>query len=348
MLEELNDRTRIVLRHIVSAYLKTGEATGSRSLSKMEDLNLSPATIRNIMADMEEAGLLYSAHSSAGRLPTQMGLKLFIDGILEVGTLPPEERKAIELQCRQDGSNVTKLMERAGDIMSNLSLCAGIVMAPTLNRTLKHLEFIRLNPEKALVVMVDELGMVENRIIDLPAGIPAHALIQAGNYISSHLNGRNLEEVQTAIEDEISSRRAQIDQLSAGLVQKGLASWSEADKEQAVLVIRGQEKLLNDVRAIEDVERIRNLFSALEGKENLLNLLKATDSGEGVKLFIGAETHLFGLTDCSMIVAPYAGKDNQIAGAIGVVGPLRMNYARIIPMVDYTAEVLSQLIGDNR
>ncbi|MFK7866259.1 MAG: heat-inducible transcriptional repressor HrcA [Alphaproteobacteria bacterium] len=348
MLNELNQRARTVLGHIVSGYIETGEATASRTLSRMEDLGVSPATIRNVMADLEDAGLLYAPHSSAGRLPTAQGLKLFIDGILEIGTLNPEEQKQIDEHCHSENDNITRLMEKAGDVMSNISLCAGLVVAPSLNRSLKHMEFIRLNAEKALVVMVDELGMVENRIIDLPAGIPAQALVSAGNYISSHLVGRDLKAVQQAIESEINTRQSQLDSLSTKLVTAGLASWSSLGNEDAVLVVRGQGKMLQDVSALEDLERVRSLFMALEVKENLLKLLTATEGADGVKIFIGAETRLFGMSDCSVIVSPYQDQENKIIGAVGVVGPLRMNYARIIPMVNYTAEMVSKFIGNNR
>lgn len=345
MLDDINKRARVVLSHIVETYLGTGEAIGSRTLSKMEDIGISPASVRNVMADLEDAGLLYSPHTSSGRLPTPLGLKFFIDGILEVGKIGEAQRHEIDLQCRTEGRNMTKLLENAGDVMSNISLCAGLVMAPKLSRNLKHMEFIRLSLEQAIVVMVDDHDMVENRLISLPKGLPANALTLAGNYISSHLKGRDLQSVKQTIEAEISSRKAQIDEISARLIAAGLDSWSEIEKAEDLLVVRGQANLLNDVSALADIERVKNLFTALEGKENLLKLLKATDGAKGVKIFIGAETRLFGISDCAMIVAPYTNAEKRIIGAIGVVGPLRINYANIIPMVDYTAEVVSKLIG---
>ena len=352
MLSTLNARSREVLKHIVEAYLQTGEATGSRTLShtlaRESGLDLSPASVRNVMSDLEDAGLLYAPHTSAGRLPTAVGLKFFVDGMLEYGRLESEDQKAIEAQCAASGQNLPELLESASTIMSGISRCAGLVLAPKQTDRLRHIEFVRLNPEKALVVMVSETGLVENRLIDLPPGLPAHSLVEAGNYLSNRLSGRDFPEARSLIQKEIDTRRSEINRMSEGLVKLGLASWSEVNDEQAVLVVRGHSNLLSQIKALEEIEQIRDLFTALETKENLLKLLDAAETGQGVKIFIGAETKLYGLNDCALIVAPYSTQNQHTVGAIGVVGPLRMNYGRIIPMVDYTAEMLSRIMSSGK
>lgn len=347
MITELNERSRDILRLVVEAYVETGEPVGSRTLSRKLDMGLSPATIRNVMADLEEAGLLYAPHTSAGRLPTDSGVRLFVDGLLQSGQLSPVDRVAIEEKCAASGRSVTQILEEASTLMSGLSRCAGLVTAPKTDGVLKHIEFVPLGPGRALVVMVTEQGMVENRVIDLPLGLPGSALIEATNYLTARLVGRSIAEAREAIGQEIERDRAQIDALTAKVVEAGLATWSDIASGEGVLIVSGQSNLLEDVQAIGDLERIRTLFTALEGKENLARLLDAAETAEGVQIFIGAESDLFTHAGCSLIVAPYGrGEDDKtIVGAIGVLGPTRMNYARIIPMVDYTAKVVGRLVG---
>jgi heat-inducible transcriptional repressor len=342
-LAALNERSRDIFRHIVEAYVETGAPIGSRTLSRQLGMHLSPATIRNIMADLEDAGLLYAPHASAGRLPTEMGLRLFVDGLLEYGNLSEEDRKRIEGRCAATGRSLSQALEEASTMLSDLSHCAGLVVAPKMEEALKHIEFVSLGPGRALVVMVTSSGAVENRIIDVPMGLPASSLVEASNYLTSRLVGRTLGEAQAAVESELKQDRAELNELTTKLVQAGLADWSEGN--QGALIVRGQAQLLQDITAIEDLERVRKLFSALETKESLLRLLDLADDAEGVQIFIGADNELFGMTGCSMVVAPYTNSRQQFVGAIGVIGPTRINYARIIPMVDYTAKLLGRLVG---
>jgi heat-inducible transcriptional repressor len=340
---ELNERSREIFRVIVDGYVATGEPVGSRTLSRRLGQNLSPATIRNVMADLEEAGLLYAPHTSAGRLPTEAGLRLFVHGLLEIGRLAEDERRSIESLCAARGKSLAQALEEATSALSGLSHCAGIVVVPKQERPLKHLEFVHLGPGRALVVLVTEDGLVENRVIELPLGLPPAALVSAGNYLNARLIGRTIEEAKAEIEEEIASNKARLDELTSKLVATGLASW--AGGEGSALIVRGQANLLEDVTALTDLERLRTLFEMLETRETMLRLLDASKQGEGVQIFIGAESHLFGITGCSVVIAPYHNSREQIVGAIGVIGPTRLNYARIIPMVDYTAKVIGRLIG---
>ncbi len=345
MITELNERSREILRHVVEAYVETGEPVGSRTLSRRLGMALSPATIRNVMADLEEYGLLYAPHTSAGRLPTEQGLRLFVDGILQVGALTRDERTSIDSQCKVSGRSMPQVLEEASALLSGLSHCAGLVVAPKRDLRLKHIEFVNLGPGRALVVMVDEHGGVENRVIDLPLGMPASSLVEASNFMASKLVGRTLSEARKEILDEIRNQKSQLDDLTGKVVEAGLATWSGDSGSSGVLIVRGQANLLEDVNAIADLEHIRALFEALETKEALIKLLDAAHLAEGVQIFIGAESELFTLAGASMIIAPYADSEEKLVGAIGVIGPTRMNYGRIIPMVDYTAKLIGRLIG---
>lgn len=343
---ELNERSRAIFRELVEAYVETGAPVGSRTLSRRLSMSLSPATIRNIMADLEDAGLLYAPHTSAGRLPTEAGLRLFVNGLLEIGALGEEERARIDAECRAAGQSIEDILDRAVTMLSGLSRCAGLVLAPKTHRSLKHIEFVQLGPGRALVVLVTEGGVVENRIVEIPRGMPASALNEASNYLSDRLNGRTLDEAREEILAELEQHRSQLDEVSSRLVEAGLAVWSGGDQDTAAsLIVRGQSHLLQDVKALEDLERVRALFETLETKEQLLRLLDLTNHAEGVQIFIGAESELFSLSGCSLVVAPYFNAREQIVGALGVVGPTRINYARIIPLVDYTAKVVGRLMG---
>ena len=344
MVPELNARSREILRQIIDAYLETGEAVGSRTLSRRLGLELSPATIRNVMADLQDAGLLYSPHVSAGRLPTEAGLRFFVNGLLEVGRLTEDERNSIETQCAAQGRNPQKTLEEATRVLSGLSNCAGLVVAPKNDVRLKHIEFVGLGPDRALVVLVTEDGAVENRVIDMPVGIPASTLVEASNFLSARMVGKTLEEGQAQLAAELEAHRQELDALTRRLVEAGMAT-STGDGDSAALIVSGTERLLDEVQALEDLERVRALYSALETKEAWSWLLDATRGGEGVQIFIGAEDDLFNLTGCSVVVAPYTNSNEQIVGAIGVIGPTRLNYARVIPVVDYTAKVIGRLMG---
>lgn len=341
----LNQRSREILRHIVDSYLETGEPIGSRTISRRLGMVLSPATIRNVMADLEEAGLLYAPHTSAGRLPTDRGLRLVVDGLLEIsGNVSEDERSRIDNLCMASGRSYAEVLEEATSALAGLADCAGLVISPKTENSLRHIEFVPLGGDRALVVLVNDLGMVENRVVDLPRGLPASALVQATNYLNARCSGRSLDEVRRHIGDEIQAQRGELDQLTARVVEDGLALWAGGESGGS-LIVKGQSRLLEDVTALEDLERIRILFDTLEQKQGMLKLLEATGSADGVQIFIGSEHHLFRHTGCSMILSPYRDTRKRVVGAIGVIGPTRMNYARIIPMVDYTARLISRVIG---
>lgn len=349
MIEELNDRSRQIFREIVESFVETGEPVGSRTLARRLPVTLSSATVRNVMADLEDMGLLFSPHTSAGRLPTESGLRLYVDGLLEVGNLTEDERANIKSQCAGTSSSVEGLLEQATQTLSGLANCASLVVAPKTESPLKHIEFVHLSPGRALVILVTESGVVENRIMEIPADLPASALVQATNYLSAKLVGRNISDAHEHIMKELESQRAELDELTARLVEGGLATWAGGDTGAGgSLIVRGQANLLQDVTLVSDLERIRGLFSALETKEQMLRILSMADHADGVQIFIGADNTLFNLSGCAMVVRSYRNEQQQIIGAVGVIGPQRMNYSRIIPMVDYTADLIGGYIGAGR
>ena len=345
MISELNQRSREIFRQIVDAYVATGEPVGSRTIARRLGQSLSPATIRNVMADLEEQGLLYAPHTSAGRIPTEAGLRLFVHALLEIGALSDQERESIESQCAASGRALPDVLTEASQLLSGLSSCAGLVLAPKTDRPLRHIEFVNLGQGRALVVLVTEDGLVENRVIEVPIGVPAATMVMATNYLNARLVGRTLEEARQQVTQEIEERRSQLDELSSKVVEAGLATWAGGSHATGQLIIRGQVRLLEDVTALSDLERIRTLFEVLETRETMIKLLEETGKGAGVQIFIGAENRLFSHTGCSMVASPYTNSKEQIVGAIGVIGPTRINYARIIPLVDYTAKVIGRLIG---
>lgn len=341
----LNARSREILQQIVDTYVETGEPIGSRTISRRLGEVLSPATIRNVMADLEEAGLLYAPHTSAGRLPTERGLRIVVDGLLEIGgDLSEEERGKIDSLLGASGRGYDEVLDEATRALAGLSSCAGLVISPKSEPSLRHIEFVPLAAGRALVVLVNELGLVENRVIELPVDLPASALVQATNFLNTRFHGASLDQALKAIKAEIEQRRIELDELTARVVEDGLALLS-GSPDDGSLIVRGQSRLLEDVSAVEDLERIRLLFDQLEQKQGMLKLLQATGDADGVQIFIGAENQLFEHTGCSMILSPYRDTKKRVVGAIGVIGPTRMNYARIIPMVDYTARLIGRVIG---
>lgn len=342
--EQLNERSREVFRQIVDTFVETGEPVASRAVAARLGTKLSSATIRNVMADLEAAGLLFSPHTSAGRIPTDFGLRLFVDGLLEIGNLSEDERKAIDSHCGAMGRSFDDVLGEAGGVIAELSRGLGLVIAPKSEAGLKHVEFVPLSAGRALVILVTEQGLVENRLIDLPPGLPPSKLVEATNYLNARLRGRTFEEARAIIERELEDNNAEIDELTSRIVSAGLATWS-GDGRGDKLIVRGQSRLLDNVSALDDLERVRKLFDALETKKELLRLLDHTQTAEGVQIFIGAENELFGLSGCSVIAAPYTDANHRYVGAIGVIGPTRLDYARIIPVVDYTAKLISRLIG---
>lgn len=343
MIAELDARAREILRLVVDAYVATGEPVGSRTLAQRVGLNLSPATIRGVMAELEHRGLLCAPHVSAGRIPTDAGLRLFVDGILEIGALPPEEKQSIAEACRARGKNLPEILDQATHRLAGLSACAGLVVAPKTDRGLRQIDFVSLGPGRALVILVTEDGLVENRVIETPPGLPLHSLTVAANYLNAHLRGRSLAEVQAEVQAEIGAQQAALDALTAKLVTSGLAIW--AGQPGGQMILRGASHLLQDIHALEEIERVRKLFEALETRAGMMRLLEATGDAQGVKIFIGAENAIFAETGYSMVLAPYADSRERIIGAVGVIGPTRLNYARIIPMVDYTAKIIGALMG---
>jgi heat-inducible transcriptional repressor len=340
----LNERSREIFRLIVDAYMETGEPVGSRTIARRLNGTLSPATIRNVMSDLELAGLLYAPHTSAGRMPTEAGLRLFVNGLLQVGNLDTAERRAIEANCQAAGRSIEDLLSQASTMLSGLSQCASLVLAPKAEAALRHIEFVSLKPGRALAVMVGDNGLVENRLLELPPDVPVSALVEAGNFLSARLAGRTLAGCRTDILTEIATRRAQLDELTAKVVEAGLAT-RIGDDTGGALIIKGQSNLLKDVTAIEDLERIRQLFGVLEAREQWVRIIDLMGRAEGVQIFIGAQSDLFAMSGCSLVVAPLQNAREQIVGAVGVIGPTRINYARIIPMVDYTAKLVGWLLG---
>ena len=341
---ELDARAREIFRRIVEGYLDTGEPVGSRTLAK-GGLSLSPASIRNTMQDLTQLGLLGAPHVSAGRLPTHAGLRLFVDGLLEVGDVGEDERRSIEARLHAHGRNYEDALNEASSILSGLAGGAGVVVTPIRDAGVKHVEFVALSDGRTLAIMVFEDGTVENRLIRLPAGVTPSALQEASNFLNSRLRGRTLVEAKADLSQELEKARRELDETAARLVEDGLAAWGGGEVEDRALIVRGRANLLEEPQALADLERVRSLFEDLEQKEQLIGLLDGVREGQGVRIFIGAETRLFSLSGSAVIAAPYMTGSQRVLGAIGVIGPARLNYARVIPLVDYTARVLSQVMN---
>ena len=343
-LTELDERAREIFRRIVESYLETGEPVGSRTLSK-GGLPLSPASIRNTMQDLTQLGLLGAPHVSAGRLPTHAGLRLFVDGLLEVGDIAEEERRNIDARLGARGLNYEDALNEASAIISGLAGGAGVGVTPIRDAGVTHVEFVPLSGERTLAIMVFDDGTVENRLIRRPMGVTPSALQEASNFLNARMRGRTLAEAKVDLRAELDRARRDLDETAARLVEDGLAAWGGGDDDARALIVRGRANLLEDREAIEDLERVRSLFEDLEQKEQLIQLLDGVREGEGVRIFIGAETRLFSLSGSAVIAAPYMTGSQRVVGAIGVIGPARLNYARVIPLVDYTARVLGQVMN---
>ena len=310
-------------------------------------MTLSPASVRNIMSDLESLGLIYSPHTSAGRMPTDIGLRLFVDALLEVGNLNAEEQKLIDSQLNGAANQevIESALTEVSDALSGLSHCAGVVLTDKQLNRVKHVEFVRLDDDRALAVIVGEDGSVENRIIDLPEGMTPSVLTEASNYLNSRIRGKTFDECRSQILKELNEHQTELDEISAKLVEIGLATWSGGNDDSKSLIVRGRSNLLDEIDAEQDLERIRTLFDDMEAKKDLIQLLKQSDEAEGVKIFIGSENQLCSLSGSSTIVAPFKDSERQIVGVLGVIGPTRLNYAKIIPMVDYTAKLVSRMIS---
>ena len=345
-LARLNERSREIFRLIVDSYLAHGEAVGSRHLARLLPMPLSPASVRNVMQDLEELGLIYAPHTSAGRLPTELGLRFFVDALLEVGDISRDEREQIEAQVKAASQEQTleALLGEAMMMLSGLTRGAGVVVTTKENARLKHVEFVRIEPERALAVLVAQDGSVENRILQIPAGLPPSTLCEASNYLNARIRNRTLQEVKSEIEASRKLAEVELGELTARLVDAGLASWAESAGHGSQLIVRGQANLLQDLTAIEDLERIRLLFADLETKKDVIDLLNRAEGGDGVRIFIGSENKLFSLSGSSMIAAPFHDREQRIVGVLGVIGPTRLNYARIVPMVDFTSKAVARLL----
>jgi heat-inducible transcriptional repressor len=345
-LAQLDERSREIFRQIIESYLATGEPVGSRNISRLIPMTLSPASVRNVMADLEALGLVYAPHTSAGRLPTEFGLRFFVDAMMEIGDLSGGDRQAIEAQVRAiRGGALDDVLAEASQLLSGLSHGAGVVTTATTNVRLKQIEFVRLEPGKALVVLVSDDGQVENRLLDLPRDLPASSLVEATNFLNARIRGKTLSEARADLEQALLAARAELDEMTKKVVAAGLASWSGGDTADRRLIVRGHAKLLEDLKAMEDLERVRLLFDDLETKRGVIDLLGKAEGAEGLRIFIGSENKLFSLSGSSTIIAPYRDGAGRVVGVLGVIGPTRLNYARVVPMVDYTAKVVSRVLG---
>lgn len=342
-LGELDDRARDIFRRVVETYLETGEPVGSRTVSR-GGVSLSPASIRNTMQDLAQMGLLGAPHTSAGRVPTHAGLRLFVDGILEVGDVGEAEKREIEGRLAGRGRSFQEALDEATNLLSGLAGGAGVVVSPTRDVGVKHVEFVALAPDQALAVIVFEDGGVENRLMRLAPGVTPSTLQEASNFLNARLRGLTLAEAQSKTSAELEQARRELNETAARLVEDGLAAWGGGGDGERALIVRGRANLLQDAQALEDLERVRMLFDDLEQKEQLIGLLDDVREAEGVRIFIGAETRLFSLSGSSVIAAPYMTGRQKVVGAIGVIGPTRLNYARVIPLVDYTARVLGRML----
>jgi heat-inducible transcriptional repressor len=341
-LTELDSRAREIFRRIVESYLETGEPIGSRTIAR-GGVQLSPASIRNTMQDLTDLGLLGAPHVSAGRIPTHAGLRLFVDGLLEVGDIGESDRRNIEARLTAHGRSLDDALNEASSILSGLAGGAGVVVTPARDAGVKHVEFVALAPDQALAIMVFDDGLVENRLMRHASGLTPSSLQEASNFLNARLRGKTLSEAKAEVTVELAGARRELDAAATRLIEDGLAAWGGEGAERA-LIVRGRANLLTDPETAADLERVRMLFDDLERKEQLIDLLDGVRGAQGVRIFIGAETRLFSLSGSALIAAPYMSGRQKVLGAIGVIGPARLNYARVIPLVDYTARALGRVM----
>ena len=342
----MNERSLEVFRRVVEGYLETGHPVGSRTLTRSLSEQVSAATVRNVMQDLEILGLLGSPHVSAGRVPTELGLRLFVDGLLEVADVSGEDRERIDQQLTGDSQDVSALLDRVGDALSGVTRGASLVLAPKQDAPIKHVEFVSLSPERALVVLVFADGHVENRLFAPPPGQTPSSMREAANFLNAIMQGQTLSTINSVIRREIALHRQEIDSLAAELVESGFALWENEGQQNERLIVRGRGNLLNDHESESDLDRIRSLFDDLERKRDIAQFLELAEQGEGVRIFIGSENKLFSLSGSSLVVSPYMNADRKIIGAVGVIGPTRLNYGRIVPIVNYTARRVGKMISD--
>lgn len=343
LLDEMNARSREVFRSVVEAYLESGDPVGSRTLTRQLNEKVSAATVRNVMQDLEYLGLLDSPHVSAGRVPTQLGLRMFVDGLLEVGDLDESDRRKIDSTLDANSGDVQSMLDRVGSALSGVTHGASLVLSPKHDAAIRHIEFVSLNQDQALVVLVFSDGHVENRLFTPPPGQTPSSMREAANFLNALIEGRTLAESRKIIQDQIVQRRQELDQLATEMVESGLAVW-DSEAETTRLIVRGRANLISDKE--EELERIRQLFDDLERKRDIAEFLELTEQGDGVRIFIGSENKLFSLSGSSLVVSPYMNADRKIIGAVGVIGPTRLNYGRIVPIVDYTAQLVGRLVSE--
>ena len=346
LLDELNDRSREVFRKVVEGYLSSGEPVGSRKLTRTLNEKVSAATIRNVMQDLEFLGLLDSPHISAGRVPTQLGLRMFVDGLLEVRDLDQDDRQKIDATVTSNSQDVGTILDRVGSALSSVTQGASLVLTPKHEAAIKHIEFLPVGGDQALVVLVFSDGHVENRLFTPPPGQTPSSMREAANFMNALVEGKTLADLRRTIKDDIAHKRRELDSLAATLVEQGLAIWDDQADNSGRLIVRGRSNLLAEDTHAEELERIRELFDDLERKRDIAEFLELTEQGDGVRIFIGSENKLFSLSGSSLVVSPYMNADRKIIGAVGVIGPTRLNYGRIVPIVDYTAQLVGKLLGD--
>ncbi len=346
ILSEMNDRSREVFRRVVEGYLTSGDPVGSRTLTRAMTEKVSAATVRNVMQDLEFLGLLDSPHISAGRIPTQLGLRMFVDGLLEVGTVSTEDRERIDATMGRNDSDVDSLLDHVGAALSGITRGASLVLSPKHEAPIRHIEFVSLSPERALVVLVFADGHVENRLFTPPPGQTPSSMREAANFLNALAEGKTISDLRRTITQDITRRRQEIDSLARALVESGVALWEHAGEARERLIVRGQSNLLEGATEATEIDRIRSLFDDLERKRDIAEFLDLTETGEGVRIFIGSENKLFSLSGSSLVVSPYMNADRKIIGAVGVIGPTRLNYGRIVPIVDYTAQLVGRLVSD--
>jgi heat-inducible transcriptional repressor len=346
ILAEMNDRSREVFRRVVQGYLDTGAPMGSRTLTRSLSEQVSAATIRNVMQDLEYLGLLDSPHVSAGRVPTQLGLRMFVDGLLEVGDLTSGDRERLDATLGGNDADVAHKLDRLGSALSGVTHGASLVLTPKHEAPIRHVEFVSLAPDRALVVLVFADGHVENRVFTPPPGQTPSSMREAANFLNALAEGKTVSELRLVMETAVSARRQEIDTLARQLIESGSAMWENEGDRTERLIVRGRSQLLDSGPESEELDRIRSLFDDLERKRDIAEFLELTDHGDGVRIFIGSENKLFSLSGSSLVVSPYMNADRKIIGAVGVIGPTRLNYGRIVPIVDYTAQLVGKLIAD--
>ncbi|MEM6938649.1 MAG: heat-inducible transcriptional repressor HrcA [Pseudomonadota bacterium] len=342
----MNERSREVFHRVVDGYLATGDPVGSRTLTRDFSEKVSAATIRNVMQDLEYMGVLGSPHASAGRVPTQLGLRMFVDGMIEIGEPSEIDRQQIDATLGTSQKDVSEVLDRVSSALSGVTQGASLVLTPKHEAPIKHIEFVSLSPDRALVVLVFSDGHVENRLFTPPPGQTPSSMREAANFLNAVVEGKTIGEVQNSIKQQIAQRRQEIDDLARQLVEDGLAQWTGEGESTERLIVRGRSNLLGDEAEAEDLDRIKTLFDDLERKRDIAEFLELAETGDGVRIFIGSENKLFSLSGSSLVVSPYMNADRKVIGAVGVIGPTRLNYGRIVPIVNYTAQLVGKLVSD--